>query len=709
MIYPLGQISQALAWGPVRQERLSPPDTMFCITGRRIYAIGDIDGRFRPRSNPYDLHAYGRPDPKDPLAGKLQGVWAQPVRGLAGYRYEIRWGEERWKLEGAQRFTQSFACARFDYRRGLLQAVRRDFAAQDAAVLFSTLSVSNQGAGPLDVQVAFTAWFGLEDAWFTQMAAGRNQGEQVTVEAGRLAARAQVLPGGWAAAAGGERPPDAARLLEGSAGELVYHLRLAPGAEEVLAFGMSIDSQAGAAGAREMLDRWLPRHAAVLAENEAFYAELLARGPRLHSPDPALDAAFDLARANLQMLEAQSPALGRYFYAGLEMFPFWFSNDGAYSAAGLLASGLVDAALNHIRIGARHMPAGSVTRGRVPHQISPSGRVAFAGNAQETPLWVMSVWDACRWTGDRAFLEEMYPHALRGMFDYVLGTIDADGDGYPSGPGMVEMEGMGEEKLDSAVYTWAALNALAGMAGALGDAEHARQARERADAIASRFDADWWDAQGGTYAMSLEDPGNRLHPVPHWAVIAPLEVGLATPEHAAQTFAALRAQYLNRWGLKHTVGEDERVWTLPTATLSRAAYRYGERGLGFEMLRHVAETLSAGSIGLFHELIPEGACIIQLWSAATFIRGLVEDLLGITVEAAEHRLTIAPQLPVGWGEAELEGMAFGCSSGAHRISVRVEGSAVTVAHLEGSAPLVVRAVGKTVEIPPGERHAFFGY
>jgi glycogen debranching enzyme len=107
--------------------------------------------------------------------------------------------------------------------------------------------------------------------------------------------------------------------------------------------------------------------------------------------------------------------------------------------------------------------------GRVPHQISPSGQVAFAGNAQETPQWVSSLWDAYRWTGDSAFLADLYPAARKGLFDYVLGTIDPDGDGYPSGPGMVEAEGMGAEKLDSAAYTWAALHALAKMAALLGD------------------------------------------------------------------------------------------------------------------------------------------------------------------------------------------------------------------------------------------------
>lgn len=684
---------QILQWGSLHQERLSPADTMFTTTGRRIYAIGDIDGGFRPRSNPYDLYAFGKPQANDPLAYKLQGVWAQPVSGISRYGYTIAWGGQTWVLNDAIRFTQRFASVQFDFARGPLRASRQDFAAQDLPLLCSSITIQNTGSEPLDLQVAFTCAFDLADAWFTKLGHVRNTGETVSVEANRLVARSRVAPDGWAAVAGGERTPDTARFCEGSLGELGYVLHLAAGASETLTFGMAIESKGGARAALTVLQNGLARHADLLAEKQVLYNQIYACGPHLVSPDSALNAAFDLAQANLQMLEAAQPELGRYFYAGLEMFPFWFSDDGAYSVVGLLASGLREAALNHVRIGLERMEG----QGRVPHQVSPAGHVAFSGNAQETQLWVMSVWDAFRWTGDREFLAAMYPGVLKGMFDYVLGTIDPDGDGYPSGPGMVEAEGMGPEKLDSAAYTWSALKALAEMAETLGDSEHARLARERADRIAARFDADWWDPQGGTYAMSLTEPGNQRYPVPHWAVIVPLEIGLAAPEHAARTFVTLRAQYLNRWGVKHTVGEDERIWTLPTATLSRSAYRYGEPGLGLEMLRHVSETLEHGSIGLFHELIPEGACLIQLWSSATFMRGIIEDLLGIQVDAAKDQVRITPQLPPGWEEVSLNNLTFG----SHTISLQVRRDTVEVKQYSGSTPLTVE-----YRLPGGDARSF---
>ena len=215
------QLLQQLSWGNIQQERLSPASTMFTSCGRRLYVLGDIDGRFRPRSNPYDLYAFGRPDPQDPLAEKLQGVWAQPVKGLAGYAYSLDLGGEHWDLLDADIFTQSFAFVRFVYRRGSLHATREDFAALDLPLLFSTLTLRNDGPEALEVCLFFMAEFDLQDAWFTHLAESRNTGQQVAIEAGCLVARAEALPEQWAVVVGGERPGGVARLLGDGQGALV--------------------------------------------------------------------------------------------------------------------------------------------------------------------------------------------------------------------------------------------------------------------------------------------------------------------------------------------------------------------------------------------------------------------------------------------------------------------------------------------------------
>ncbi len=679
-----GIMIQKLHWGEIRQERPSAPDTLFTTTGRQLYVIGDIDGGFRPRSNPYDLHSFGKPQAGDPLANRLQGVWAQPVKALNGYTFVIESGGINWPLVDAERFTQTFADVQFEYRRGTLTAKRTDFVPQDRPALFTTLTLRNDGIQPADVRVAFFAYFDLQDAQFTTLAGRPNEGETVRVEGEKLVAHARQLPDKWVVAIGGRERPAEVQFIAGQDGHpvgvLKYTARLEPGEEQEWTIGTVVEIESGAAVALKNLENWLPLRESLLAGKQLLYSDLLAGGPRFHSPDARFDAAFDLARGNLQALEAESRALGRFFHAGLETFPFWFSADGAYDLAGLLAAGFTSSGINHLLIGKEFDALGSV-----PHQRSPSGAIVVQGNAAETPLWVMALWDAYRWTGDRAFLKAVYPAAVQSLLDYTLGSLDPDGDGYPIGAGLVEREDMGAKKLDSVTYAWAALRALEQMAEAMDDSGTAARARARLDQVSSSFEAAWWDPVEGTYSMSLNESDNSRRSVPHWAVIIPLEVGLASAEHAATTFTTLQAKYMNQWGLKHTVGDDERVWTLPTATLSRAAYQYGQAALGFQMLQQLTVPLDHGSIGMFHELIPEGLSFLQLWSGATFLRGVVEDMLGMQVRADLHTVRLSPQLPAGWDAVELERLSFG----GHTITIRASPTSLIVIHLSGPTPLTV--------------------
>jgi glycogen debranching enzyme len=680
------EVTQELSFGEVRQERPAPPDTPFATTGRKLYLIGDIDGAFRPRTNPYDLAAFGGPRADDPLAGELGGVWAQPVKALDGYAFVVEVEGERWPLLDARRFTQTFADVRFDYQKGSLKATRRDFVPQDRPANQSALSLQNTGNESLDVRLTFSAYFDLEDAWLTSLADRRNPGETVRVDGEHLIAQAESAPDAWAVAVGGANPPEQAQVTTGpegqQVGQLEYTAHLAPGAEQSWTFAVVVETESGLEAALQHLDEWLPQREALWAEKQSLYDALLMAGPRFHSPDADFDAAFDIARANAQMLEAESPALGRYFYAGLETFPYWFSNDLAYGASGLTLAGFGPTVAAHLRSGATQAVEYG---GQVPHQLSPAGSLIAAGNVQETPQFVSAVWDYTRWTGDSEFLADVYPVAVEGLFEYNLDRADRDDDSYPEGAGMVERAGMGPEKLDAACYLWEALGDLAQMAEVLGDADTAEQAQSVADALRAGFNADWWLSEEEVYANSLLRYKDKPRHDGHWTVAVPLEVGIAPAEHARLSLARIQRDYLNEWGLVHTRGDDERVWTLPTATLSRGAYRYNDAEMGLEMLQHLAQTLDHGSIGMFHELIPEGFSFLQSWSGATFVRGVVEDLMGIHVRADLHAVTIAPQLAAAWDSAELENLRFG----EHAITVRATPTGVTVTHTSGPVPLTV--------------------
>ena len=61
-----------------------------------------------------------------------------------------------------------------------MSATRRDFVPQHQPALFTTLTLRNTGSQPADLTLAYTAVFDLKDAWFTSLAAQRNQGHTLS-------------------------------------------------------------------------------------------------------------------------------------------------------------------------------------------------------------------------------------------------------------------------------------------------------------------------------------------------------------------------------------------------------------------------------------------------------------------------------------------------------------------------------------------------
>ena len=110
---------------------------------------------------------------------------------------------------------------------------------------------------------------------------------------------------------------------------------------------------------------------------------------------------------------------------------------------------------------------------------------------------------------------------------YVTEQLDKDGDGWPEGLGNVERPGMGDEKLDNAVYThprpattsptWRSRRATR---------PPCRGRARRPTTCASRFDPTWWYVPGQQFADSLKDPGNVQDFQKHWIGVTPMEAEL---------------------------------------------------------------------------------------------------------------------------------------------------------------------------------------
>jgi hypothetical protein len=168
---------------------------------------------------------------------------------------------------------------------------------------------------------------------------------------------------------------------------------------------------------------------------------------------------------------------------------------------------------------------------------------------------------------------------------------------------------------------------------------------------------------------------------------------MASPERASKSLERIMREWVNRWGLVHTLRREELVWTLPTGLLALTAFRYNQPDLGVRLLQGIAETASYGTLGAFKELIPIGLCFVQLWSAGLYAQGVIEGLLGLQPLAHLHRLTISPRLPVGWPYARLSALGVG----AHMLSVQVTPADMELQHMSGPEPLDLR-----YRLPAGE-------
>ncbi len=91
-------------------------------------------------------------------------------------------------------------------------------------------------------------------------------------------------------------------------------------------------------------------------------------------------------------------------------------------------------------------------------------------------------------------------------------------------------------------------------------------------------------------------------------------------------------------------------------------------------------------LGAYAELIPDGGDLMQLWSAALFVQGVVEGLWGVQPCAPRGELWLHPRLPEGWAAMALQGLRVG----PWRVDLSVRRHQAPEARVEGPAGLKLR-------------------
>ena len=687
-----------------KRERLADP---VATTGDQLYVICSQNGLFpTPWSTSHVPH-------------ELWGVWAHPIKLLDGFWFAIRnrtTGVMSWLLE-ADACRAYGSHTEFDYRLESLRITRRDFVPDGLVGLAVTITVQFPlgFADPLEFIALVRA--DLRPAWLGEQVGMHDGLDRVTLADHQRHLRFSDANNPWVVLVGGSTTIQEAWLGEeagvvqptvgqGASARLAFRFHPHTASSAVITFyvaGSSADEQE----ALEAYARLRTETSALWQQKEDRYNEL-SRHAYFQSPDATLNAAFHWSKLTGQMLARQTPEYGPAVGAGLPNYPWWFGIDTEYAILPMLQSGLFALSQATLRLLKTVSEAHNHNEpGRVIHELSTTGVVYNPGNLVETPVFTRAVYQTWCWTGDRDFLTEMYPFCKQGIFAYMLGQCDPDGDLCGAGRSIIETLEMhaGFECLDVASYTWEALNFLAEMARVVGDTATVAEATTKAAILAERIRNEWWLADAGLFAdvrATVQEVDVALQRIDslrstpdwqwvagqaaqahhlldaqleayrhgpqamdrpwllrHWVALCPMEVGLANPEQAAQSFTRLLSpEFCNEWGM-YLHPERQEVMSINTGLLALALTRYGRIADALKLVGQMAGALNRRTPGAISEVLPDQWCFLQLWSNLGIISPLVEGILGIEPQAGVHFLQVIPHLPGEWPAVTLENLQVG--------------------------------------------------
>jgi hypothetical protein len=425
------------------------------------------------------------------------------------------------------------------------------------------------------------------------------------------------------------------------------------------------------------------------------YQELRDSTLQVRTRSRDLDLALEWAKVALDGLLVDNPDLGRGLVAGLGPSGTggrpgfgWFFGTDAY---------LNSLSLNSLNAFASSKDALAFTQkwqrqdGKMAHELSqaagylrwwedyPYGYI----HGDTTPYYIVAVEDYVRSTGDLEFLKASWPSLIKA-YDWCLKT-DADGDGLmdnaKAGLGALEFGSLTGIQTD--IYlaaVWARANqAMAYLAGAIGDKAAAEAAGKNGARAAKAVDEKFWDKENGQYSYAFNKDGRLVGELTPWSAVA-LAWGLGTAERGTETLVRMNASDLTTdWGvrmlstrsplyepLNYNYGA---VWPFLSGWVSAALFDYDFVPQGFQVLMANARHSFENALGTVTELYsgalnawPQEGVPHQGFSTTGVVLPAVRGLLGLQGDALRKEIAFRPALPFLWTRLEVLNWRVGTST-----------------------------------------------
>jgi hypothetical protein len=509
------------------------------------------------------------------------------------------------------------------------------------------------------------------------------------------------------------------------AGEMLLRFHLQPQGHPFLSapliFALSVTSLAEA---QNIFDGVLSRASTLFQERVASHREYLGRTLALETPDPEINRAFLWAKLALDSGWVCHSAFGCGLVAGYGPsgtgerpgFAWWFGGDALMTSWAMEDFGDLPGALQALRF----LKARQRSDGKMLHELSQSdGLIDWFGkyhyayyHADTTPMYLYSIGQYWRHTGDRKFLEEFWP-SIRKAWEYCESTVSSeDGlmDNTKAGLAAVEV-GVLRGKVIKDLYLegfWlGATEAMADLAFAMGDKKLGEGADLRSQQASASLGKAWWDPARQTFAFGISPDGQQAKLAGAWPAV-PIALSSTLDSAKARLSAESLASPKSSadWGVRWLADDSPlydplsynngTAWPFMSGIAAWAEYKSGLPYAGFQMWRSLVNLTGLSSPGALPELMNgdrflpgELAVPHQLFSSVAVVLPVVRGLLGLETNFASSsgpQVILRPTIPPDWPFLRFE--KFAIPGGTLSGEVRQEPSHTTMfLRNDGTSPI----------------------